>query len=168
MTTAVQPVAGDFGLTSITGNVGTLIKFGQWLNGDGFTDYEHAFVYVGGGMIVEAEPGGARLTSLDEYDHRWVKWSTGHIDLTLGQRSKIVQAANGQVGVPYSALDYFALAAHRLHIPAPGLRGYIDNSGHQICSQLVDWCYRQAGVQLFADGRWSGYVTPGSLNKLLK
>ncbi len=32
-----------------------------------------------------------------------------------------------------------------------------------ICSQLVDQSYQDAGVHLFSDGRWSGYVTPGAL-----
>jgi hypothetical protein len=35
-----------------------------------------------------------------------------------------------------------------------------------ICSQLVDYCYRQNGVELFHDGRWPGYVTPGCLYSL--
>jgi hypothetical protein len=36
-----------------------------------------------------------------------------------------------------------------------------------ICSQLVDFCYAKAGVRLFADNRWEGYVTPADLAGLL-
>ncbi len=63
----------------------------------------------------------------------------------------------------YSFLDYLALAAHRYRLPVPGLRTYIKSTGHLICSQLVDACYQAAGVQLFDDHRWNGYVTPSDL-----
>jgi len=167
-----DPQPGDFGLVKMGGETGRLIRLGQWLNGDGFADYEHAFVYAGdagvGNIshgIVEAEPGGARLLPLHYGD---VLWSSGLIPLTAVQRRTIVQSAKRYVGTPYSFADYLALAAHRLHIPAPGLRAYVASSGHQICSQLVDQCYADAGVHLFSDGRWAGFVTPGDLYQLLQ
>jgi cell wall-associated NlpC family hydrolase len=160
-----DPQPGDFELTKIAGEGGELIRIGQLLNGDGFEDYEHARLYLGGGQVLEAEPGGARIVPVGDYGDGL--WSTGKILLTDAQRTAIVKAAHGYVGVPYSAADYFALAAHRLHIPAPGLETYVASSGHMICSQLVDRCYQDAGVQLFDDHRWCGYVTPGSLYQLL-
>lgn len=160
------PLPGDFGLTSISGDVGRLIRVGQWLNGDGYANFEHAFIYMGGGLIMEAEPGGARIRPLSEYPAYTVKWSAGHFSLTPAQRNVIVTRARKFDGTPYSVLDYFALALHRLHIPAPGLRSYIRTSKHVICSQLVDICYQAAGVQLFTD-RWPGDVTPGDLSCLL-
>jgi hypothetical protein len=48
-------------------------------------------------------------------------------------------------------------------MPLPGLRGFVAASGHMICSQLADLLYQRLGVQIFTDGRWCGYVTPGSL-----
>jgi hypothetical protein len=63
-------------------------------------------------------------------------------------------------GVGYSFLDYDAIAAHRLHLPVPGLRAYIGSTGHLICSQLCDQAYADVGAHLYADGRWPGYVTP--------
>jgi hypothetical protein len=94
-------------------------------------------------------------------------WSTGHIELTEPQRAAIVKKALACKGIPYSAIDYVALAMHRLHLPAPGLREYIESSEHLICSQLVDMCYRLAGVHLFSDNRWPGYVTPADLANLI-
>lgn len=163
-----DPQPGDFGLTSISGDVGTLIRVGQFLNGDGFSVYEHAFVYVGDGQIVEAEPGGARLAGLDEYAGRPVAWSSGKVGLTDVQRAAVVAAARARVGTPYSALDYFAIAAHRFRLPVPGLRKFIASSGHLICSALVDRCFQDAGVQLFNDLRWNGYVTPAALYELIR
>lgn len=167
MSAPVQPLPGDFAVTSIVGPVGFLISLGERLNGSRFGHWDHAFIYVGDGQLVEAEPGGARLAGLDEYAGRPVAWSTGHIQLTDEQRQAIVAAAKGYVGVGYSAADYFAIAAHRFHLPVPWLRSYVASSKHLICSALVDKCFQAADVQLFADGRWNGYVTPADLAALI-
>lgn len=163
---AVAPEPGDFAVVSAGGLAGRAVAFGEWLNGDGFGTWEHALVYVGGGKIIQAEPGGANEAPLSGHAH--ILWSSGVIPLTDPQRKAVCDAARGYVGVPYSALDYAALVAHRLHIPAPGLRGYIGSTGHMICSQLVDQCYADAGVHLFKDGRWPGYVTPAALAALIE
>lgn len=152
---------GSIGLTQIHGDVGTLIRFGQWLNGDGYADYEHAFVYVGDGEIVEAEPGGAQHVPF-HYDLSRVAWIPCPPEHSALMRTFALRF----VGTPYSSLDYFALAAHRIHLPVPGLRTFINARGHMICSQLADRAARLAGWNLFADKRWSGYVTPGALYKL--
>lgn len=163
-----QHQPGDTVLVQIEGAVGKAIEFGQWLNGDGFTVFEHAAMYLGDGTVVEAEPGGARRVALSEYDGGVQYWSTGHISLSTNQRAAVCAAAVGyaEKRVPYSFLDYDALAMHRLHIPVPGLKSYIASTGHMICSQLVDQCYVDAGVHLFTDGRWPGYVAPGDLYNL--
>lgn len=153
----------------MNGGVGRLIRIGQWLNGDGYADYEHAFILVGDGEVVEAEPGGARQAPLAEYDGRPIRWSSSYIQLTNDQRAAIVAAARGYLRVPYSFLDYAALATRRFRVPGNSLlKGYVADTRHQICSQLVDQCYRDAGVNLFADGRWPGYVTPADLDSLLR
>ncbi|WP_030237851.1 hypothetical protein [Streptomyces sp. NRRL S-350] len=166
-----QPRTGDIGLTSILGPVGSLIRAGQWLTGSGFSRFEHAFVVVGPNQdgeteLIEAQPGGAVLRPLSEYADRDVVYVSP--PLTDDQREKVAAAARSLRYTPYSALDYAALAAHRFHLPAPGLRRYIADSGHMICSQLADEAYRRAGIELFKDGRWPGYVTPGDLWNLLR
>ncbi|MEW2302060.1 hypothetical protein AB0958_19140 [Streptomyces sp. NPDC006655] len=156
------PQPGDIGLTSITGPVGWLIKVGQWLNGDGFGAFQHAFIVLPGARLIEAMPGGALVDSLSKYDDRQVLY-VSPADLTPAQRKAIADCALKYQGVPYSFLDYVALALHRFHIPVPGLRRYIESTGHMICSQLADRAYRDAGQILFRDGRWEGYVTPMAL-----
>lgn len=153
------PLPGDIGLTQISGSVGRAIRAGQWLDGDGYADYEHAFVYTGGGHIVEAEPGGALDSMLDRYDATRIAWLRCPNPYRVG----VAEAARRYVGVPYSFLDYAAVGAHRLHLPAPGLRSYIESTGHMICSQLCDRAAMDGGWHLFEDGRWPGYVTPGDL-----
>ena len=157
-TDATLPLVGTIGLTTISGDVGKLIKFGQFLNGQGFKDFEHAFLLGPNGKILEAEPGGARLGNVSEYSK--IYWCTNiAAQYTEVQLQSIWTGAQKYVGTKYSFLDYDAIAAHRLHIPVPGLQNYIGDSGHMICSQLVDQAYFDQGCQLFA-GVWQGYVTP--------
>jgi len=163
---ADQRQPGDFAAVRTGGDTGALIRLGEALNGDGFGDFEHALIYIVDGQIIEAVPGGARRRSrgIESGD----LWSTGLWDLPDATREKICAAARGCLGTPYGWLDYLALAAHRLHIPAPGLRDFIAGTRTLICSQLVDAAYQAAGVQLFGDGRWNGYVTPQALASLIR
>lgn len=162
-----QPSPGDFFLAPIPGRVGAAIRFGQFLNGEGFLPWQHAGILLENGETMEAMPGGAIIGQINRWKPEELKWSTGLVDLTAAQRSDIVHYARTREGVPYSFIDYAAVAAHRFHLPLPWLKKYISSSGHQICSQMVDWVYWQAGVHLFRDRRWPGYVTPASLDMLL-
>lgn len=161
-----QPKIGDIGLTQISGAGGKAIRFAQWLNGEGWDDYQHAFQVGrvdpdGTVWIVEAMPQGARLIR-NWHDPARTRW----IVCPDQYRDAVAASARGFVGVGYSFADYEALAAHRFHIPAPHLERYIRDSGHMICSQLVDTAAAEGGWHLFDDGRWPGYVTPLSLNAL--
>jgi hypothetical protein len=115
-------------------------------------------------MCVEAEPGGAV-----ERPWRWEQrphlWSTG----TGLSAPGMADAALGYVGAGYSFLDYAAIAAHRyrLHPLDDLLKARIASARHQICSQLVDQCAQDAGIHLFNDSRWPGYVAPLDLGLLL-
>jgi hypothetical protein len=158
MTDATLPLVGTIGLTTISGDVGKLIKFGQFLNGQGFKDFEHAFLLGPNGKILEAEPGGAKIGNVSEYST--IYWCTNIASqYTEPQLASVWTGAQKYVGTKYSFLDYDALAAHRLHIPAPGLQNFIKDSGHLICSQLCDQAYLDQGYHLF-NGVWQGYVTP--------
>jgi len=168
----VDVLPGDFAAVRLESSVGAAIRFGELLNGDGFRNYEHAIFYVGGpqDLILEAEPGklGARLVPY-HYDGSGVLWSSQNpkLALTPMQRAAAPSVADSYRGVPYSFLDYGALALHRLHIPAPDLKHFIGDTGHAICSQLVDMCRFTIGSHLFTDSRWFGYVTPADLASLI-
>lgn len=157
----MQP--GDFGLVRISGVTGSLVSAGQRLIGSG-SYYTHAFVYVGGGQAVQAQPGGAiRADVLDIVQGR--RLATSNLPLTGRQRADIVEAALSLDGTPYSFLDYAAIGARRLlHVSA--LENYVSDTGHMICSQLVAECYRRAGIELFT-GRIPGDVAPGDLARLI-
>ncbi len=178
MTDLTVPQLGDIACLQISGEVGELVRIGQWLCGDGFRNFEHCEIYVGMpdekgplGYTLGAYPGGADLVPLPPVEDQaeWL-WSTGSIELTAPQRTAIVKNALALKGTPYSALDYFAIAGHRLHIPDPDheLQKYIESTHHLICSQLVDLVYCQAGVHLFNDMRWAGYVTPDDIARVIQ
>ena len=165
-----QPEPGDFAVCRMGGAAGRLAAIGEWLCGDRFTQYQHALLCAGGNLIIEAEPGGARAVPLDKARYGGMLWSTGAVPLTGTQRTAICLAARSYIGTGYSWADYFAIAAHRLRLhPLDNLlRARIASTRSLICSQLIDRCFQDAGVQLFDDARWNGYVTPADLAALIE
>jgi len=154
---------GDIAVVHRPGAAGLAVTWMQRAAG-GHGQWDHAIVGLEPPWIVEAEPGGAVRTEM-HYDPADVAWSTGRIRVDGPRREAICAAAVGYVGTPYSWLDYAAIAAHRFRLWAPGLRAYIASTGHMICSQLADRCCADAGLRLFRDGRWPGYVTPDDLGR---
>lgn len=159
------PAVGTIGLAGVHGSVGRLIEIGEWLNGDGFGTWEHAFLTLSPNtdVIIEAEPGGARFGHWSVYPE--IYWCHNIRALPGLDGVSVARHATKYLGTPYSFLDYFALAAHRLHIPAPALQSYIADSGHMICSQLVTQAHLDDGFKLFPN-EWPGYVTPLALHNL--
>ncbi len=164
----MTPLPGDFAVVSMGGQGGVLISAMEEIAYDHSTHWDHAFVYVGNGMIVQAEPSGACKVPLGAY--QYTIWSSGILFPTAAQRTAIVTAAERYAAqkTGYSYLDYAAIAGHRFRLPVPGLKDYIADTGHEICSQLVDQCWLDGGYHLFDDKRWPGYVSPYDLGTLLE
>ena len=155
-----DPQLGDFAVMRTPDTFGTLIRF--------FTKspVNHAVIYVGNGLVVEARPRGAGLASIGRYKNKGylVTWSTGLLDLTDDQRRSLSVNAMKRIGTKYSWLDIFALFLHIYGISAGGwVRHRITRSDKMICSQLVDRDYEDTGIHLFTDGRLNQDVTPGDL-----
>lgn len=175
MSIAVQP--GDFCVVPVSGTLGMLISAGEWLNGEGWGRHDHAEIYLGTvpgtdsqyGCTASAYPDrdGIKTLACAPETVPGAVWSSGKIPLQSSQRDLIVTWCLQHRNIRYSWEDYFALVAHRMHIPAPGLTGFIAGAGSAICSQYVDLAYQAAGVHLFSDGRIPGYVTPAGLARLL-
>lgn len=157
------PNAGDIGLTRIHGFTGFWIGLGQLLNGDA-SRYTHAFIVLDDGTLIEAEPGGAAIKPLSEYDGEDVLYSK--FALSDEQRATIVDTARSLKGTPYSFLDYVFLLLYRLRIRVPWITKRVESNKHMICSQLVEYCYEQAGIDLVPNSK-PNYVTPGKLTYAL-
>lgn len=164
-----SPEPGDFILVHEGGQGGETIHVLQILYGAGFSDFEHVALFAGDGHVIEMASGGIQIANASKYANTPHRWSTGRIALTEANRAGIVGAARKYLAakVGYSWPDYAAMAAHHFDAKEQALKDYVASSGHMICSQLVDQCYADAGVHLFTDGRWPGYVSPGDLNELL-
>lgn len=163
MAFATEPQPGQFGLVRIGGTTGKLISIGQRLIGSGST-YTHAFMVVDNGMVIQGEPGGAKLVPLEQVvSGRTAAYSA--IPLDSVRRASVIEAAHSLAGTPYSYLDYLAIGAARIARTA-ALERFVSASGHMICSQLVDETYRRAGIELFP-GRIAGDVAPGDLARLI-
>lgn len=164
------PIAGDIGLTVITGPVGLAIRLGQWLTLDG-APYQHAFLVTDDqGTTVEAMPGrdGVRRNHVEAYDSDrtcYVRVS----GMDDADRYEVARQGFALLGAKYSYGQYLSLALLGLGLKPKRLRRRIADAGHVICSQLCDEAYvrarklRPAVPQLFDDGRQPGDVTPGDL-----
>ena len=150
---------GDIGLTTIGGTLGWWVSLGQHLAGDS-SRYTHTFIVLDDNTVLAAQPGGARIDSLDLYKNKAIFLQ---MDLSDEKRAGIIKVAKSLLGTPYSFLDYLSLALLRFGIKPKWLRKYIANSGHMICSQLCDYVYYKNDVHLFNDGREFMDVTPGDL-----
>jgi hypothetical protein len=171
------PRIADFCCVPVSGPVGIGITVGQWLDGDRWQFYDHTEIYVGRadaagpyGYTVATYPngGGKRALPCPPVKLPGSLWSSGLFDLTGTQRADIVEWALEYQDTRYSFLDYGALVLHGLGLSDPALQRYIQSTRHMICSQCVDAAYTAAGVALFDDGRWPGYVKPGDLAGLLE
>lgn len=160
------PRPGDIGLTRIGGLTGVLVGLGQFIIRDA-SRYTHVFVVLDNNEIIEAMPGGAIIQPLDKYagTTKYGSPKAVYLDikLTNEQRYRIVEEARKLKGVPYSFLDYGALALERFGIKWKWLENYVASTKHMICSQLADEACKRAGVSLFEDGRLPQKVTPGDL-----
>jgi hypothetical protein len=182
---ACVPVRGLGGLCIGLGQLAA----GYWRH-PSYARYRHTFVYLGevsaalaeeyqlhhhgwtgpGVYCEEAMPGGARLRRLgSSAGDAWgmygttALWSTAILPLSGAQRTAAVTAALSKLGTPYSVLDYLSLITCHLHLHTSALCNFIQDSGHQICSQDTDWVWQQAGRRIFHDERWDGDVMPADL-----
>jgi cell wall-associated NlpC family hydrolase len=152
---------GDFAVVATGGIMGRIIRLVTR------SKVNHAMILVHDGQVIEAAPSGATVSPLSNYAGMTLTWSA--LDLTLTQRAAIVTAARTHIGAPYSWVDDACIGLAAIfdwHVPA-WVRRRLASPDHLMCSQLVDTCYLEAEIHLFADGRMPGDVTPGDLACLI-
>lgn len=153
------PCPGDFGVVKTNGIIGRLIRVGTT------SRWNHAFIYIGGGQIVEANPTGVEISPVTKYSS--IAWNR-HEELSDELRASIVALVKDEVGKPYAFVDIAALVLRIL-----GLRFVSDNwlwrklasKKSWFCSELVSGCYRKAGITLI--NKKDDLVTPGDLAERL-
>lgn len=153
---------GQVMLISTSGKIGRLVQFMD------DSHYNHMTVAINEFECVSAEPGGARIRLISEYDNDVVAWS--QFELTTEQRDRIVMWSFEHLDTPYDYLGFVAIAITKLLGPfAPRwLLRYIATRDRLVCSYLVDLALQAGGIHLFNDHRPRGAVTPGSFGKKFK
>jgi hypothetical protein len=181
--TLADLLPGDVIFPTITGYAGVLVGAGQIILGDATRAewrVRHVAIVTAAGVayeslptIVQAMPGGAEQVEID--DAHWSRtYPVLRPDYSLGRAQAgylAAAAARSYVDRPYSILDYAAIAGRHVLALKPTQRtpfdDYITNSGHMICSQLVDQALTDAGYHVFDDGRIPQDVTPAALYRQL-
>ena len=171
---------GDVGFSTISGRTGGVIALGQGLidvvnllRGRTVEQswFSHAFIVIDKGRdsggpfatVLEAMPRGAVLRMLRGTDRMMRGYGWVRLPLASMQKVKLRLIAPGYVGIPYSFADYASIALLHLGLPRARLARSVTDSGHMICSQLVDHLLCLVGFHVFADDRLSQDVTPGAL-----
>lgn len=150
------PPAGVYGCVKTHGLVALLIRVvtRSWAN--------HAFVSIGDGQIVEAEPGGVRIRDIAEYAGCRIAYNIGE-PMTGMQRAAVAEYAASKRGEAYA---WGADAADGMR--ALGLRWRILGrfaAGRRavMCSELAAEAGQHAGLDWLCGQPSPDRVTPGML-----
>jgi hypothetical protein len=182
----MTPLPGSFFLRHISGVQGRCVAAAQaFVRGGSF--WTHAGLVLDRGQYIQGQPGGAVIRPIsDLFDGQPVLFSDAPIQALADRAlrpwsglgggccaSSVVAEGRRLEHVKYSYLDYPVLGlaewahAHREQklagLVVEQLRGYVEQTGHLICSALCDRAYLNAGIHLFDDERLPGDVTPQDL-----
>jgi cell wall-associated NlpC family hydrolase len=148
-----SPRLGAFGVVKTHGLFGFLIRLGT------FSRWNHCVIYVGDGMVVEANLRGVQMVRASKYTA--IAWNH-HEVFTEEQGWGIFLHALGQIGKPYNFLDILNISLRiiGLKVLTRGLLSRLAESRGFICSELVAECYQKVGLML---GKIPCLFTPGDL-----
>jgi hypothetical protein len=133
---------GTFGVSHGGGAAGMLIRdaTGSWAG--------HAFLYLGGGVLVEGQPPVARLVPATSYsDAIWayrmwdqLKAADAWTDEAIASaQALVVQRGHALVGCSYDFAAYVGFAAEVLHLrKGSQLDPVFAHDSYRVCSALVD------------------------------
>lgn len=151
--------AGYYGVVSTPGIVPWIIRRATR------SPYDHAFITLGDGEIIEAEPGCVRRGLLTEYTGAAHLAFAGQ-QLTEAQRAAVAAKARSLLGDRY---NFAAIAEQAITDMGWHWRWLIRFAAddHDLdCSQLVAVCGLAVGADAWACGKQPDQVTPGDLGRL--
>ena len=156
---AYEPRLGDYGVVKTNGWAGFLIRLGT------FSRWNHAFIYIGNGQIIEARPTVVVISLASEYPK--IAWNQ-HEELNAQTRQNIINSAHSFVGKPYGFLDIGNIFLRILGLKVLANTRLLERLAMRhgvICSELVSLAYKAVGVDL--TGNPDNTVTPGDLAERL-
>lgn len=155
-------VPGMYGVSHGSGMAGELIRHAteSWAG--------HAFIYVGDGMIVEAQPPVTHLTSVSA--HPDAIWNLDEPNFTDVIGAEIVARAHALVGTPYDWPAYVGFALETLKIRnGQQLAGYFHHDTWRVCSADVADAYSFGHIDVTAGLKYPNLVSPADLlNRIVR
>lgn len=122
--------------------------------------YNHAYGYLGGGLMIEAQPGGAKIGKVSKYNG--YKQLQSKLPLTTAQSIQIAMAYKKQEGIEYGWGDVFAVGLGAIGIELPKL----DDPDSVFCSQLVAIGLLGAKFAIKTQ-KQANRITPGDLADII-
>jgi hypothetical protein len=163
------PRPGDLFLTHIGGATGGAFTLGQFL-ALAPSVYTHAGIILPGDRVIAAQPGGARIDSLESIINDRPLAILPVPEWAEDRRDLICNAAIAHTGTPYGFSVYPFIGLTRLadvlgarRLVPRWLRDRVASRRSMICSAWADRMWEIAGIHLFNDGRLRGAVMPGQL-----
>lgn len=153
------PRPGDFGLAPGGGaamwavRLGTFSRYGHAVIAEELTQNSRV-------QVIEPMPTGCRRRVAEPGEFVW-----SGLDMHAEQAASIVHYAQKCLGLPY---DWPAIAGFVVRFWGAKLRGKSGDHADDklICSEMVVWAYRQAGIDL-CPGKAPGDCSPGDLDQWL-
>jgi uncharacterized protein YycO len=124
------PAAGLYGVVKTSGLVPWVIRRAT------HSQFDHAFVVLEDGAVVEAEPAGVRLGHLSEYYGCRIAINSAE-EMSVEQHAAVVAAAKAMIGVPYDDLAIVDDGIEALGWHWRWLARHAAGNGELICSALV-------------------------------
>lgn len=150
------PAAGLYGVVKTSGLVPWIIRMGT------HGQFDHAFVILEDGAIVEAEPGGVRLGHLSEYYGCRIAINSAE-DMTVQQRSVVATTAKAMIGKAYNDLAIADDGLECLGWHWRWLLSRASGDGEVVCSQMVALAGQAAGLDWRGGAKTTTEVTPAML-----
>ena len=153
------PVMGDLGIVKSNGLPARLIQVGT------LSRWNHVFIYVGNGMIIEAKPHGIVLSPLSDYASAKIVWNKHQVwNNEEVDRAFIVAEAHKLLDLPYNWTNIVRIVFRTLGLKILAntkiMQKLAKKDGY-ICSEMAEELYAKSGNPLLAKD--PGETTPGDL-----
>ena len=153
------PAIGDLGIVTTRGFLARAIQFGT------LSRWNHAFIYVGNGLIIEATPKGIILNPLSDYDHIDIVWNKHQPwNDEEASRNFIVSEAHRLLNLPYNWTNIVRIVFRVLGLKVLANTKLMERLAQKdgyICSEMVAELYAKSGNSLLAKD--PAVTSPGDL-----
>ena len=154
---AYTPRPGDIGIVNTSGWAARFIQVGT------VSRWNHVFVYISDGVIVEATPSGVKYGNVNEYTN--IVWNKHQIfNDNEADRAFIVAYVTKLIDKPYNWVNIFRIilriVGFKFFSDTKWMKKVAEKDGY-ICSELAEEAYEKSGNPLVTKD--AGATSPGDL-----